>query len=167
MLKLVPPDSFHVSAAIGWIELGNAIEAKAELEKVSPELRKHPGVLEVEWTAEATAKNWPAALKIAQQIIKFAPDEVSGWLHQAYALRRVPQGGLLAAWNALFAVAEKFPDEGTVFYNLACYACQMEQMESARQLLQRAIKIDGEKHIKELALNDSDLEPMWDEIREM
>lgn len=167
MLKLVPPDSFHVSAAIGWIELGNPVEARAELEKVSPELRTHPGVLEVEWAIEANSQNWTAALKIAQQIIRLTPDDVSGWLHQAYALRRVPEGGLLSAWNALFAVAEKFPDEGTVFYNLACYACQMEQMENARQLLQRAIKIDGEKTIKELALKDSDLEPMWDEIRAM
>jgi hypothetical protein len=33
---LEPPDSIHLEAAQGWLELGNHIEADEELEKTSP-----------------------------------------------------------------------------------------------------------------------------------
>ena len=36
MKSLGPPDSHHLSAAIGWLELGNVAEAGAELEKIAP-----------------------------------------------------------------------------------------------------------------------------------
>ena len=48
MVPLQPPDSFHVLAASGWLDLGNAAEAKHELQKVAPESQKHPDVLKVE-----------------------------------------------------------------------------------------------------------------------
>jgi len=42
MNNLVPPDSLHLSVAIGWLELGNHIEANAALENITPALRAHP-----------------------------------------------------------------------------------------------------------------------------
>ena len=33
---LHPPDGFHVQVAQGWLELGNPIEADAELGKITP-----------------------------------------------------------------------------------------------------------------------------------
>src|ERR1017187_3279090 len=47
MKPLEPPDSHHLSAAIGWLGLGNWREANEELEKITSELRGHPDVLEV------------------------------------------------------------------------------------------------------------------------
>ena len=47
MNKLKHPDHFHLLAAQGWIELGNHLEANEELEKISPELRAYPLVLEM------------------------------------------------------------------------------------------------------------------------
>ena len=47
MPDLEPPDTFYLEGAIGWLELGNAAEAKAELGRVSPVGQKHPKALEV------------------------------------------------------------------------------------------------------------------------
>jgi hypothetical protein len=38
MKPLTPPNSLHLQAAQGWLELGNHIEANQELEKITPEL---------------------------------------------------------------------------------------------------------------------------------
>src|SRR5689334_18440798 len=123
MEPLGPPDSHHLSAAVGWIELGNCVEAKLELSKVAPEVSTHPGVLEVRWTIHAAEKNWPLALEAAEQLLQHDPNRATGWLHRAYALRRVPGGGIAAAWDALFPAVDQFPEEPTIPYNLACYAC--------------------------------------------
>ena len=165
MPQLVPPDTHHFSSAVGWLELGNATEAKVELQKISKPLRDHPDVLELEWMILAHEKDWPAALKVAQVIVQKVPDRASGWLHQAYALRRVPEKGLLAAWNVLSSVADKFPAEPTIFYNLSCYACQMEQLDDARKLLERAMKVGNRKQLLQMALADDDLKPLWEELR--
>lgn len=57
MNELEPPDSFHLRAAIGWIELGNCLEANEELENISPSMRVHPDVLNLRWHICAKAKN--------------------------------------------------------------------------------------------------------------
>src|SRR5690349_10510510 len=53
---LEPPDSHHLAAAQGWLELGNHAEANNELERISPTLRAHPDALEVSWQIYAAAK---------------------------------------------------------------------------------------------------------------
>jgi hypothetical protein len=79
-------------------------------------------------------------------------------------VRRVAGGGLQAAWDALFPAMEKFPEDCLVPYNLACYACQLQQPDKARILLKRAMSLGGREHIKRMALNDSDLKPIWKQI---
>ena len=49
VVPLQPPDSMHLTAAQGWLELGNHEEAFEELEKIDAPLRGHPDVLEVRW----------------------------------------------------------------------------------------------------------------------
>jgi Flp pilus assembly protein TadD len=161
------PDTHYLSAAIGWLELGNPAEAKAELDKVSPACQRHPDALEVRWLLCAERKDWPAALIAARAILQAAPDRSSGWLHQAYALRRVSDGGVEKAWDALLPAFEKFPKEPVIAYNLSCYICQMNRLAEARTWLQRALKSGGREKIKEMALHDSDLEPLWAEIRQL
>jgi len=167
MQPLGPPDAHFLSAAIGWIELGVLQEAKVDLERIAPALRRHPDVLEVCWMLHAQEKDWQEGLAAARALIEVAPHRSSGWLHRAYALRRVHGGGLRAAWDALQPVSEKFPKESTIPYNLACYACQLDRLDEARQWLQRALKIAGKRKIKPMALNDEDLEPLWEEIKRL
>ena len=164
MKPLAPPDSHHLDAAIGWLGLGCAGDARAELEKISAINLNHPDVLEVRWTLCAHDRHWDDALKIAGLELKAAPGDSSGWLHRAYALRRVRDGGLPQAWDALLPAAEKFPAEPVIAYNLSCYACQMQQLDIARTWLRRAIKAGKIDAIKKMALADDDLKPLWKEI---
>ena len=166
MANLEPPDAFALSAALGWIELGNPAEALAELERVTPENQSQPGVLELRWAALAELKRWEEALVVASDLVRVTPDNVNGWLHRAYALRRVPAGGLQAAWDALLPAAERFKQEPVVGFNLACYACRMERLDEARAWLERAMKIGKRSEIQSMALADEDLQPLWAEIRD-
>ena len=164
MQTLEPPDAHHLSFAIGWMELGNAHEAHAELEKLTPAVGNHPDVLEVRWAICATERNWTSALHIAETLVETEPARASGWLHRAYALRRTPDGGLSAAWDALLPAVKRFPSESTIPYNLACYACQLGQLDEARAWLIRARSIGDKAHIKRLALADDDLKALWPEV---
>jgi tetratricopeptide (TPR) repeat protein len=169
MDKLEPPQVHYVSAAIGWMELGNLAEAKAELQRIEPEYLSYPQVLELRWLICAEEQKWQEGLEIARALLDGAPKSPAGWLHQAYALRRVPDGSVKQAWTALLPAFDKFPKEPIICYNLSCYACQMQQLEAARVWFKRAIVIGGRKgreKIKQMALEDSDLEPLWAEIKE-
>src|ERR1022692_4173560 len=101
MQKLEPPDTHYFLAAIGWMELGNVVEARAELAQVSVAQQEHPDVLEVRWSIAAKQEHWEEALEAARALLHCAPKRSSGWLHQAYALRRVPDGSVQKAWEAL------------------------------------------------------------------
>jgi predicted Zn-dependent protease len=164
--QLGPPDSHHLDAAVGWLGLDCLAEARAELDFISAAQQKHPAVLETRWSLCARAERWADALEIAQTELAAAPDSASGWLHRAYALRRVPGGGLSRAWEALWPATEKFPHEPVIAYNLSCYACQLQQLDSARHWLQQAMKTGGRDAIRKMALADDDLKPLWAEIRE-
>ncbi len=163
---LEPSDIRHLDAAVGWLGLGCTEDARAELDLISAARQQHPAVLDARWTLCAQEKRWAEALEIARAELAASPDDCPGWLHRAYALRRVPDGGLPQAWDALLPAAEKFPREPVIAFNLACYACQLQQLDLARQWLQRAMKIGGRDAIRKMALADDDLQPLWTEIRE-
>lgn len=167
MNKLEPPDTHYFLAAIGWLELGNVVEARAELAQLSAARQEHPDVLELRWSLAAEQKRWEEALEVARALLRRAPKRSSGWLHQAYALRRVPDGGVQKAWEALLPAFDKFPKEATIPFNLSCYACQLGQLEAARDWLARAVAVSGKEKVMAMALNDSDMKPLWDEIRQL
>ena len=165
MHKLEPPDTHHFSATVGWLELGLPAEARAELAQLSPAAQDNPDVLEVRWLVAAEERKWEEGLQIARALLQHAPRRSSGWLHQAYALRRVPDGSVAKAWEALLPASDKFPKEPIIPFNLSCYACQMQQLDTARLWLRRAVTVGGIETIKQMALQDPDLEPLWTEIR--
>jgi hypothetical protein len=74
---------------------------------------------------------------------------------------------LSQAWDALMPVAEKFPAEPVIAYNLSCYACQMQQLDIARHWLNRAVAAGKKDAIKKMALADDDLRPLWEEIKDL
>lgn len=171
MKPLEPPDSIYLRAAEGWLGLGDHIEANEELEKITPQLRTHPDVLEMRWHIYAKENKWEACADIARAVTKIAPERPDGWVHLAYSLRRAKGGGLQAAWDALLPVAEKFPKVTIIPYNLSCYAAQMNRLDGARDWLKKAFAI-GRKtkcfdQIRLMALNDPDLKPLWDQIGEL
>ena len=165
-MKKVDRETTHqLSAAIGWLELGNSREALAELERIAPEYQKVPAVLEVRWMLYTCEADWENALWAARELMAVAPGRPESWLHQAYSARRAPGGSVEGAWEALLPAMEKFPKEATIPYNLACYACQMGRLEEAGKLLRRAWSVGEPKTLKEMAMADRDLEPLWEEIK--
>lgn len=167
MKKIVPPHSHLLSAAEGWVGLGDTASASAELDQLPKRFQKHPAVLDVRWTIHAMKEDWAAALCAAVELIRQAPESPAGWIHQAYALRRAPEAGLQSAWNALFPCMELFPKNPIIPYNLACYACQMQKPDQARILLTRALALGKRDEIKRMALSDADLQPLWGEIESL
>lgn len=165
MEPLEPAEVHHLNAALGWVGLGNLAEAKGELTGIAAERLSHPDVLEVRWLILAEEKAWAEGLEVARQLVTAAPRRASAWLHQAYALRRAPGGSVKAAWKALLPAFDKFPKEPTISYNLACYACQMGQLDAARVWFKRALVIGGKEKIKATGLADTDLQPLWEEIK--
>jgi hypothetical protein len=165
--SLEPPDTHHLDAAIGWLGLGCVTDARMELEQVSGDNQNHAAVLAVRWSISAHERQWSDALQIALVELTLAPDTAAGWLHRAYALRRVQDGGLSQAWEALLPAAKKFPAEPVIAYNLSCYACQLQQLDLARHWLQRAVVAGQKEAIKRMALADADLQPLWPEIKEL
>jgi predicted Zn-dependent protease len=158
------PDIHRLNAALGWLGLGSAGDARAELDAIAPAQQAHPAVLEARWLLCAQEKSWHDALAVAECELRSAPDDSAGWLHRAYALRRVAGGSLARAWDALRPAAEKFPTEPVIAYNLSCYACQLHALDVARDWLQRAIAAGGKDAIKKMARADDDLKPLWTEI---
>jgi predicted Zn-dependent protease len=164
---LEPSEIHRLRAAEGWLELGNAAEAAAELENIATELREHPAVLEMRWEIFAKELKWDEAREIARRIVAQLPNHAGGWLHLSYATRRATGGSVQAAWEVLFPVAKKFPSVPLVSYNLACYACLLGRPEDGRQWLRIAFAAGDAARFKLMAIQDSDLKPLWKEIPEM
>jgi predicted Zn-dependent protease len=161
------PESHYLLHAVGWLELGNLTEAKAELNQLNQELQSHPDVLEVRWAIYAEAEEWQEGLEAARTLMQVAPERASGWLHQAYALRRVAGGSLEQAWQALLPASKKFPDVEIIAYNLSCYACQMNHLDAARTWFKRAFALGDKEQIRQRALKDDDLAALWPEIKDL
>lgn len=163
-----PPDSHHLRAALGWLELGNHDEAGREISRINPDQLNHPDVLEIRWRICAEGGSWEAGLEVARKLILKAPDRSSGWIHRAYCLRRIPKGGgLKKAWEALHPAYEKFPKEPIIPYNLACYAALFGNLDESVDWLHKAMEsAEDTALIKKMALEDPDLEVLHERIRD-
>lgn len=160
---LPPPDSFYLQAAQGWLELGNTLEAGHELGKIRPQMRTHPGVLNVQWEIHAAEKKWEAALDIAAHLVELEPDAPLGWVHRSYALHELKR--TQEARDNLLGVVDKFPLSATIRYNLACYECQLGNLPQAKLWLELALRMGNRNQMKLSALEDPDLKPLWPDIR--
>ncbi len=155
-----PPDTFHLSAAIGWLELGNPAEASEELDKITPSLLATPEVLSVRSSIYFSFKNWQEADSVTRILVELQPEVPSHSTNLAYAARRKPDGSLLEAKEILLKAADLFPREFIICYNLCCYESQLGNLEQAKIWLHRAYELGDRKTIQEMAREDADLEPL-------
>ena len=160
---LQPPDSHHLSSAIGWLGLGNHIEANEELANITPQNRAHPSVLAVRFEIFAKAGKWDAAAEIAATLVKMQPNQPGAWITLAYATRRKPGGGILPAKEVLTSVQKRFPKVWPIPYNLACYCAQLGRLEDSAAWFKKAMAID-EHTVKRAAIDEPDLKPLWDSM---
>jgi len=161
--EIPSPETHYLSAAEGWLMLGDPQAAEAELDLIPPDFASHPDVLEIRWRLLAVRKHWAAALGIARQLVQSVPDRSLSWINQSYALHELSQTG--EAWSLLLPIAERFPEEPTIAYNLACYACQLGLLQDCRQWLRRAARLGSRNEILTSALTDPDLAPLRHELK--
>ena len=156
---LQPPDTHHLSSAIGWIELGDLVEATLDLGRISPASRVHPDVLEAHWQIHAKTMEWDKCAAVARQTTLAAPENAFGWIHLSFALHELKS--TQAAYDNLAGVLDEFPEEWLMRYNLACYSCQLGNLDEAKQWLTEARRKGGAKQIKSMASDDPDLAPLF------
>lgn len=168
-MNLTDADQHHLKAADGWLELGDHLSAFEELEQIEPLHRAHPNVLKLRWRIYAKAKKWDSALAVADGLTTILPNDPAPFIWRSYSVRRTKDGGVQRAYDLLKEVADRFPDFPLLPFNLACYACQSGDIDGARHWLKAAFEI-GEKdgyasQLKELALDEKDLKPLWLEVQ--
>jgi tetratricopeptide (TPR) repeat protein len=159
-VALEPPDQQHWQAAAGYVELGMFLEADTELDKIDPFNRAAPEVLAVRIAIYHGLKKWELMREVAKRLAEFQPDDLQWTISYAYAARRAES--IHAAKEILLNAESKFPKEAIIKYNLACYCCQLGEIDSAKNYLNKAFEIDSSWRLQ--AVDDEDLKPMWDSL---
>jgi predicted Zn-dependent protease len=154
----------RVEYASGYLELGLTAAAAAELAAIAREDEDQPEVLRVRTEYLMQAREWGRLVEVAADMASRLPDEEAGWISWAYALRelnRVEEARTVLI-NAEFRHGKTC---GVLHYNLACYACLLGERTEAMQRLRRALRLSAEW--REAAMDDTDLQPLWQEISRM
>jgi len=157
---LPPPHQHRLNAVEGWLALGLPEEARSELDALPENLRRESAVLDAEFAVHAHQGDWQAAFETTGRHMQWHPDDSGAWIHRSYAARRRPGGGLGEAFDLLLPAADRFPMEGVIPYNLACYCAQQNQPDEAWRWLLRAAQISGAERIRRMASKDPDLQAL-------
>ena len=156
-MPLESPDHLHLRAATGYIELAMLEEANAELDEIDPFCRHLPEVLLARVAIYYGLKKWELLAVVAKQLTEWNPKEPGFFVELAYATRRAES--IHAAHAILTRGAGLHPADATIQFNVACYDAQMGNLDGARAHITRATEIDAKFRL--MALEDSDLEPLW------
>ena len=155
------PYERHLTAATGYLELGMAADASAELDAIEPGRRSDWQVLALRVAVCQETKDWVPMLLLSERLVAMQPTRADWPISLAYATRRCQS--LEAARKILLGAVQRFPEESTIRYNLACYEAQLGNLELARDHLARAIRMNGAH--RAMALADADLAPLHEELR--
>src|SRR5262245_3992652 len=161
IMLLEASDHQHWRAAVGYVELGMFQEANDQLENIDPFNRAAPEVLAVRIAVYRGLKKWELMREVAKRLAEFQPDDIQWTISLAYATRRADS--IQAAKEILLNAESKFPKEGIIKYNLACYCCQLQDIQNAKDYLKKAFVIDLNWRLA--ALDDDDLRPLWDSLQ--
>lgn len=159
-MPLSSDDQIHVTTAQGYLELGMLLDASAELDRVDPASLHFPEVLVVRLGLYQETKRWSAMQAVAKNLVEIDPTASQWVISWAYATRRAESIDMarLILINAL----DQHPLEPLIHYNLACYDSQLGDIPSAKQFIERALRLNPK--MGPMALDDDDLEPIWASI---
>lgn len=156
-MNFTEEDQRHLQAAAGYIELRMYLDANDELERVTAELRHLPQVLVFRLEIYRALEKWELMQTVARRLANGEPENVQWWISWAYATRRADS--IDAARLILVNAMELHSAAAVIHYNLACYLCQLGDLEESKATLQRAFELD--ERFRSKALQDEDLEPLW------
>jgi tetratricopeptide (TPR) repeat protein len=147
----------QLRAAQGFLELGDPDSAWDELESIPAEERAHPIALRFRVYIYRDKGKWMEMAEISRHLTEVEPDQPEHWVDRAWAERH--HQGIPVARKTLLHALKRFPNEGILYYNLACYSAVDGRTAEAKSLLSKAIELDPE--FKQLALEDEDLRGIW------
>ena len=130
-MPLTADDQRHLTAAEGYAALRMYVDANAELEAISGEVRHVPEVLTVRLEICRRLEKWELMRTVAGRLAAHDPDDVQWAISLAYATRRAQS--IEAARRILLEAVEQHPGEPILHYNLACYECQLGGWKSPRR----------------------------------
>jgi hypothetical protein len=159
-MPLETEDQRHLTAAEGFAELGMFLDADAELEEIDAEVRHVAEVLAVRVRIYRGLEKWELMRTVAGRLAAHDPDNAQWAISLAYATRRAQS--IEAAKVILLEAVERHPKEPILNYNLACYECQLGELEVAKARLTHAFKLAPKCRL--MALDDDDLAPLWDSL---
>jgi tetratricopeptide (TPR) repeat protein len=146
-----------LTEAVGYLELGMLQDAWDALEEIPAEQRHLPPVLHVRLEIYRRMEKYEGMATIAEHLTKVLPEDSQNWISLAYAQRGYLD--LQTAEKTLLEAQKRFPEEATIPFNLACYACKMGRLDEAREKLAKAMEM--EPAFKKAALEDEDLKAIW------
>jgi tetratricopeptide (TPR) repeat protein len=159
-MPLPADDQRHLTAAEGYATLGMYLDANAELEEIDAEVRHVAEVLAVRVSIYAGLEKWELMQTVAGRLTAHDPDNAQWSISLAYATRRAQS--IEAAKSILLEAVERLPKEPILHYNLACYECQLGELEVAKARLAHAFNLEPKCRL--MALDDDDLAPLWDSL---
>jgi tetratricopeptide (TPR) repeat protein len=144
----------YINAAQGYLELGMADEALAELERVPEEDRTHEDVAQLRVYILMRARRWDEALAACEALRTGRPELPLGYIHGAFCLHEL--GRTAEAMALLQEGPASLLREPVYFYNLGCYHAVLGNPEEAQNYLQMSFNMDDK--FREIARYDPDLE---------
>jgi len=108
-------------------------------------------------------KQWALGMELARHLVTVLPEDAGSWISLAYCTRRAES--VEKAEEILLRAKAAHPEEAMIRYNLACYACVSGKMAAAIERLKEAITLH--EGIRQLAVEDEDLRPLWGVVGEM
>ena len=148
----------HLLAAEGYLDLGMYREAGLELEELEPACFALEETLVLQLCVYAGLKQWKCAHELATTLSKQDPDNPQWTIWTASATCRLQS--IEAAKGILLQALVTHPDNANIHYNLSCYETRLHHFRKAQRHLARAIQLDP--RFKLVALDDADLEPLWE-----
>lgn len=144
-------------AADGYLYLGLAGEALAELEAIPESERNSSAALLARTRVLLHMKEWASAETLSIRGARLHPEEGEFTVQRAFALHQMKRDN--AAEKALLAAPEWIRRTGILHYNLACYQARLGDLSQARECIDAAIQINA--GIKKNAKLDPDLQALW------
>ena len=157
------PGSYHhqtqrlLEAADGYLFLGMAKDALAELDFVPKDDQCQAMVLIARTRVLLHLRKWEAAEKLASKGTSTHPDHEEFTVQRAFALHQMKRGD--AAMNVILEAPEWLRKTGILHYNLACYEAQLGDKKTARQCIKVACQMNTA--MKKNAAVDPDLRELW------
>jgi predicted Zn-dependent protease len=140
-------------AAQGYLELGMAGDALAELDGLPAVYRKRPDVLRLRVSVALHARRWTDGLAACRRLCEAEPQATIGFIHAAFCLHEM--GRTDEARKLLLHGPPALLNEATYYYNMGCYNARLGQLEDAQNYLRMSFSLDGK--LREFARHDPDL----------